>query len=62
MDEPVIFAFVQVVFLVRTMIRKERRVLVVALDVIGELVHAVAPVRHWDLQRLHLLQRSLGRL
>ena len=53
--EPVIFAFVEVVLLVRTMIRKERRVLVVALDVIGELVHAEAPVRYRDLERLHLL-------
>ena len=46
---------VEVVLLVRTMIRKERRVLVVALDVIGELVHAEAPVRYRDLERLHLL-------
>ena len=60
-NEPLVVARDEVVLLVRTIIRKERHILVVALVVIGQLIHTIAPIRHWDLERLHLLESNFRR-
>ena len=50
------------VLLVRTMPRKERHVLLMALVVISQLIQAIVPVGDWDLERLDLFESDLGLL